>query len=92
MNEPQFDWDDANERHIDEHRVTVEEVEEALLDPRRLPAAAHSTSTERRYAAIGTTSGGRILFVAFTTRRGRIRVITAYTAPEWMRRQYRRRR
>ena len=92
MYEPEFDWDEANERHIDEHRVTIEEAEEALLDPRRLPATARSTSTERRIATIGSTAGGRILFVVFTVRRGRLRVITAYTAPEHMRRQYRRRR
>ena len=92
MNEPEFDWDEEIEDHIAEHGVTPEEAEDALLDPHRIPDVAYSTSTERRHAIIGATQAGRILFVVFTLRRGRIRVVTAFPAPRRARLRYRRRR
>jgi len=87
-----FDWDDANIDHIAQHGVTPTEAEDAILDPRRMAAAARSTPTERRTGIVGETEEGRLLFVAFTVRQEMIRVITAYDANERQRRQYRRRR
>jgi uncharacterized protein len=92
MHEPEFDWDEEIEDHIAAHGVAPEEAEDAILDPRQIPDVAYSTPTERRHAIIGTTGTGRILFVVFTLRRGRIRVVTAFTAPRRARRRYRRRR
>jgi len=92
MHEPEFDWDDEVEDHIAAHGVTPEEAEEAVLDPRQIPDVAYSTPTERRHAIIGATEAGRILFVVFTLRRGRVRVITAFNAPRRARLRYRRRR
>jgi uncharacterized DUF497 family protein len=86
-----FDWDEGNLDHIAEHSISPEEAEEALLDPRRVPAPVYQISAERRRAVLGTTSTGRLLFVVFTHRRGRVRVITARDATARDRRRYRRR-
>ncbi len=67
-------------------------MEEALLDPQRIGAAAYNVGQERRWAHLGATELGRILFVVFTRRGGRIRVITARDAERAERRRYRRRR
>jgi uncharacterized DUF497 family protein len=92
MNEPELDWDEEIEDHIANHGVSPEEAEEAILDPRQVPDVAYSTPTERRYAIVGATESGRILFVVFTMRRGRVRIVTAYSAPRKARLRYRRKR
>jgi uncharacterized DUF497 family protein len=73
-----LDWDDANWRKSEiKHGVAVAEAEEALLnDPTCQIDTLHS-DREQRYVALGRTNGGRRLFVSFTVRRGRARVISA---------------
>jgi uncharacterized protein len=92
VNEPEFEWDDAVEDHIAAHGVMPEEAEDAILDPHQIPDVAYSPPTERRYAIVGATAAGSILFVVFTLRRGRVRVVTAFNAPRRARLRYRRRR
>jgi uncharacterized DUF497 family protein len=76
----QFDWDYGNIHKLDDHRVTVEEAQEACLDPDRKPASAYSVGGERRRALLGATESERILRVVYTQRSGRIRVISARAA------------
>jgi uncharacterized DUF497 family protein len=73
-----FDWDAANWRKSElRHGVAANEAEEVLLaDPVCQVDAKHSED-EQRYVALGTTTEGRRLFVAFTVRRNRVRVISA---------------
>jgi uncharacterized protein len=84
-----FDWDDGNLDHIG-HGVTPEEAEEAVLDPRRIGTGAYNAENEQRWAVIGATEDGRVLYVVFTRRAGRIRIITAWDASASERRRYRR--
>jgi uncharacterized DUF497 family protein len=84
----QFDWDDGNRHKLDDHRLTEEDVEDACLDPDRKPASAYSVGAERRRALVGATARDRILFVVYTLRAGRIRVISARYATEAEQRQY----
>lgn len=86
-----FEWDDANVGHIARHGVTPAEAEEALLDPRRLGMQAYQVKGEPRWAALGGTEAGRVLFVVYTKRGPNIRVITARDAERDERRRYRRR-
>jgi uncharacterized DUF497 family protein len=86
----EFDWDEANEEHIARHGVAPEEAEEALIDPRRLRMPAYDVEGEERRAVLGATEDGRVLFVVYTRRRGRLRVITARDAHPVQRRRYRR--
>lgn len=81
----QFEWDSprdplGNTRHVRRHGITPDEAEQALTDPHGFDAPAYSTGTEERYAYVGATEAGRVLFVVYTERNGRIRIITAYRA------------
>ena len=87
----EFEWDDANVDHIAAHDVEPEEAEEALDDPMRVALSAYNTPSERRRAIAGSTLDGRLLYVVYTPRRGRLRVVTARDASEAERRSYRRR-
>ena len=73
-----FEWDAANWRKSEiKHGIAASEAEEALLgDPLCRVDALHSEG-EQRYVALGSTGEGRRLFVAFTIRRNRVRVISA---------------
>jgi len=88
--EPTLDWDDENVEHLARHGVTPEEGAQALSDPRRVGVSAYNAEEERRWAVLGASEDGRILFVVFTRRRGRIRVVTARDATLRERRSYRR--
>ena len=68
-----------------------EEAEEARLDTQRISRDVYNLAGEHRRGAVGTSEGGRILFVVFTIRRGRVRIITARDATFVEKRRYRRR-
>ena len=83
-----FDWDAGNEDHVLNHGVEPGEVEEALLDPARIQANAHNVPEERRYALIGATEEGRVLFVVYAARGAKIRPITARVASGVQKKRY----
>jgi uncharacterized protein len=85
----EFDWDEANIDHIARHQLIPPEVEDAVSDPQRIGASAQK-SQEKRWALLGSTLEGRILFVVFTRRDGMIRVVTARDATDTEKRRYRR--
>ena len=85
-----FDWDQANIEHIARHNLIPEEVEEALLDRQKIGTSAYQQKNEQRWAALGKSYNGRVLFVVFTRRNGFIRVITARDATPKEKRRYRR--
>ena len=87
-----YDWDEFNIDHIQRHGVQPEETEEALADPLRIAGRAYNTYGERRTAAVGATLDGRILYVVYTLRYGKYRVITARDAEPSERIRYRRRK
>jgi uncharacterized protein len=84
-----FEWDDENIAHIAEHAVSTDEAEEVFADPRRRGLPAYNTPSERRWAFVGSTSDGRLLFVVYTRRGGAIRVVAARNATPLNRRSYR---
>src|ERR1700739_507627 len=64
-----FDWDDGNRAKCTKHGVSVAKIETLFASGTRgAPDIAHSVS-EDRLIAVGRTSEGRPLFVAFTLRR-----------------------
>jgi uncharacterized protein len=74
-----FDWDESNTvKNWERHRVTPEEAEDVFFqEPLVLHGDSTRSSSEKRYQAMGRTSRGRLLFVAYTVRRKLIRVISA---------------
>jgi len=73
-----FDWDEANaQKNWDRHQVTPQEAEDVFFSqPLVVRGDTRHSKTEQRYYALGQTSRGRRLFVAFTIRRQLIRVIS----------------
>jgi len=74
-----FHWDENNrEKNWDKHGVLASECEEVFFNLPLLlqPDPAHSQK-EPRYYVLGHTIADRRLFIAFTIREDKIRVISA---------------
>jgi uncharacterized protein len=74
-----FEWDRGNiVKNWEKHKVGFWECEEVFLNRPLLAAEdeAHSQK-ERRFYALGKTDAARFLFLVFTVRQKRIRVISA---------------
>ncbi len=73
-----FQWDRGNWRKSElKHGVAIAEAQEVLLNEPLCQVDPRHSDDEQRYVALGTTSEGRRLFVSFTIRRNRVRVISA---------------
>ncbi|MBI4238311.1 MAG: BrnT family toxin [Deltaproteobacteria bacterium] len=73
-----FDWDVGNRtKNEKKHGVTSIECEEIFFNRPLIMAKAQLVAREERFAALGRTHGGRLLFVVLTIRKDRIRVISA---------------
>ncbi|MGE5430819.1 MAG: BrnT family toxin [Syntrophomonadaceae bacterium] len=76
----QFNWDQGNiNKNWEKHRVAWSEAEEVFFNQPLIieDDKTHSAETESRYYALGKTTENRKLFIAFTLRNGKIRVISA---------------
>ena len=74
-----FDWDAGNrDKNWEKHQVSNVECEEVFFNLPLLlqPDEVHS-ETEARYYVLGQTNAGRRLFIVFTIRDEKIRVISA---------------
>lgn len=73
-----FEWDDGNaHKNWELHRVAPQEAEEVFFnEPLVVRSDVLHSRVEKRFYALGQTSAGRYLFVAFTVRRKLIRVIS----------------
>jgi len=85
-----FDWDDGNvEKSWRKHGVRASECEEIFFNQ---PLLVHDhprhSREEQRCLTLGRTQVGRRLFVAFTQRGDRIRVISARDMSRGERRSY----
>jgi len=85
-----FDWDQGNTvKNLIKHGVECRQAEESFLDENSLilDDTGHSTS-ERRYLLIGKDHQGVVLYVVFTQRNSKVRVISARVANKKERRFY----
>ena len=74
-----FEWDEANrEKSWRRHRVSWWECEETFFNQPLyvVPDQEHS-ATENRFYSLGRTHNHRLLFVVFTRRNSRVRIISA---------------
>ena len=86
----EFEWDYGNiDKSFKKHGITPNEAEEVFLDEDilLLKDIKHSQQ-EGRFKAIGKIARGSILFLAFTVRRNKIRIISARDANKKERRLY----
>jgi len=85
-----FEWDEGNIlKSYSKHDITIKEAESIFIDTYLSVAedTKHSIN-EKRYAAVGTSINARILFVVYTIRKRRIRIISARPANRKERRHY----
>jgi uncharacterized DUF497 family protein len=73
-----FEWDTGNiNKNLDKHNVTNQEAEELFSNE---PFLVHEDSKhsikEQRFRALGKTKSGRMLFVTFTIRNNKVRIIS----------------
>jgi hypothetical protein len=73
-----FEWDTGNIGKNKKHNVNDKECEEIFFDrnKRTFKDKLHSGNKER-FRIIGKTNQGRLLFIVFTKRAGKIRIISA---------------
>ena len=85
-----FDWDEGNrDKNWDLHKVSWSEAEEVFFNQPLLlyPDPTHSESEDRFYV-LGRTAADRGLFVVFTIRKNKVRVISARDMAKKERRIY----
>ncbi len=73
-----FDWDKANiDKNWDKHSVHYKEAEEIFSNnPLKLYKDKEHSEVEVRYTALGITDNKRRLYLVFTIRDNKIRVIS----------------
>lgn len=75
----EFIWDKGNiDKNLIKHRISNKEAEEVFFDSKKqeYPDPSHSKK-EIRKIVVGKTKGGRILFLVYTLRKNKIRIISA---------------
>lgn len=74
-----FEWDEGNiDKNWIKHQVSNSECEELFFNlPLILNDDTKHSQAEKRYYALGQTSANRWLFIAFTIREKKFRVISA---------------
>jgi uncharacterized DUF497 family protein len=75
-----YEWDeDKAAANLEKHHVSFFEAAAALQDPNAAYLDA-SSETEERFAAIGLSAGGRLLYVVHVERAKRDRIVSARVA------------
>lgn len=76
-----FEWDDGNrEKSLKRHGITASETEEVFFnEPLIISEDTVHTVTEERWHCLGQTNDSKKLFISFTFRNDRIRVISSRT-------------
>jgi len=79
LNCSEFEWDDGNsEKNWIRHQVTNSECEQVFFNtPLILAEDEKHSATEKRWFVLGKTDAERELFVVFTIRNNKIRIISA---------------
>lgn len=74
-----FDWDQGNiEKNWIKHKIKAEECEQIFFNKPLIifPDTRHSEN-ENRFYALGRTIEKKLLFIVFTNRKDKIRIISA---------------
>ncbi|MGA1797028.1 MAG: BrnT family toxin [bacterium] len=74
-----FEWDEGNiNKNWEKHKVSHVECEEVFFnEPLIVQKDREHSDEEIRYFTLGRTNSGRLLFMVFTIRRDKMRVISA---------------
>jgi uncharacterized DUF497 family protein len=90
MDAPTFEWDPVKAAaNFAKHGVSFEEACTAFQDPlARIHADPDHSALEPREILIGHSAQGRLVLVAFTDRRSRLRLVSAREVTRRERRDY----
>jgi len=74
-----FEWDEGKiNKNWEKHKVSHAECEEVFFnEPLIVQKDREHSDEEIRYFTLGRTNSGRLLFIVFTIRKDKIRVISA---------------
>lgn len=74
-----FEWDEANTfKNWDKHQISAFESEQIFFNkPLIILEDERHSETEKRFYALGKTNFENFLFIVFTVRRNKIRIISA---------------
>ena len=83
-----FEWDDGNrDKNWIKHGISNTDAEACFFDRHKRLAKdkKHTSRREARYILLGQTQQGHVLFIAFTIREQKVRIISARdaTLKEW---------
>ena len=85
-----FEWDEANLDHIEKHDVHYLECEEIFANkPIRIREDKVHSHVEKRFQGLGLSNDGRQLFISFTVRKSKIRIVTARDQSKKERKEFR---
>jgi len=85
----EFDWDKGNvDKNFKKHRVLNEEAEEVFLNDPLISEDKEHSKVEKRYQCLGITDKNKQLFVSFTTRNDKIRIISTRSMNKKERKTY----
>ena len=75
----EFEWDTGNTEKNKKHNVEDKEAEEAFLDDGKVifKDKLHSTDLEERFILLGKSKKNRLLYIVFTERDEKLRIISA---------------
>lgn len=84
-----FEWDENNKNKIfNKHRLITSEIEQTFFNRRVYWFDEWHSLKEQRYNLLGITDLKKILFIAFTIRTNKVRVISARPADKRERENY----
>jgi len=73
-----FEWDKGNvDKNFIKHKVTNREAEEIFDNEPLISEDIRHSKKEKRFQGLGITDEGRFLFLSFTIRKDKIRIISA---------------
>lgn len=85
----EFEWDRHNLTKVRlRHDISSEEAEQPFFNDHLTIFDEKHSVAEQRYRLLGATNGGRILFIVFTIRGKKIRIISARSASKKERSNY----
>ncbi len=91
IEEIEFEWDQWNiQKNETKHGVSSVEAESVFSDPKLklYEDIKHSTEKEKRFICYGKSRLHRILMIAFTLRKQKVRIISARSASKSERSAY----
>jgi uncharacterized protein len=63
-----YDWDDGNCQKCQKHGVSIEEIETLFSSKVWISPDINHSQLEKRFLAVGKSTKGKYIFVAFTLR------------------------